>query len=86
MGSDPAASAVRGQQVQIWVDVINNGPSALTVPVQLAFPSDEKQPERKSPWIEPGQTARVEVHLEDLELRRRGAFPDRHTHGRAQHH
>ena len=60
MGSDPAESAIRGQHVKVWVDVINNGQSALNVPVQLAFPSDEKRPERKSPWIEPGQTARVE--------------------------
>ena len=60
MGSDPAESAIRGQHVKVWVDVINNGPSALNVPVQLAFPSDEKRPERKSPWIEPGQTARAE--------------------------
>ncbi len=60
MGSDPAESAIRGQHVKIWVDVINNGPSALNVPVQLSFPSSDKQPERKSPWIEPGQTARVE--------------------------
>ena len=60
MGSDPSESAVRGQTVKIWVDVINNGPSALSVPVQLSFPSSEKQPERKSPRIEPGEIARVE--------------------------
>ncbi|MDE2788756.1 MAG: hypothetical protein OXL37_19160 [Chloroflexota bacterium] len=59
MGSDPSESAVRGQEVKIWVDVINNGPSALNVPVQLTFPSIEKEPERKSPRIEPGETARV---------------------------
>ena len=60
MGSDPAEFAIRGQHVKIWVDVINNGPSALNVPVQLAFPSDEKQPERKSTRVEPGRTARLE--------------------------
>ncbi len=60
MGSDPSESAVKGQAVKVWVDVINNGPSALNVPVQLAFPSSDKQPERKSTWIEPRQTARVE--------------------------
>ena len=60
MGSDPSETAVQGQAVKIWVDVINNGPSALNVPVQLTFPSSEKQPERKSTRIEPGQTARVE--------------------------
>ena len=60
IGSDPAGTAVRGQAVTIWVDVINNGPSALSVPVQLSFPSREKQPERKSPRIEPGEIARVE--------------------------
>ena len=60
MGSDPSESAVRGQTVKIWVDVINNGPSALNVPVQLSFPSSDKQPERKSPRIEPGEIARVE--------------------------
>jgi len=60
MGSDPRETAVKGQAVKIWVDVINNGPSALNVPVQLTFPSDEKRTERKSPWIEPGETLRVE--------------------------
>ena len=60
MGSDPSETAVQGQAVKIWVDVINNGPSALDVPVQLTFPSSDKQPERKSPRIEPGEIARVE--------------------------
>ena len=60
MGSDPGETAVKGQAVKIWVDVINNGPSARNVPVQLSFPSDEKRTERKSPRIEPGETARVE--------------------------
>ena len=60
MGSDPGETAVKGQAVQIWVDVINNGPLALNVPVQLALPSDQKTPERKSSRIEPGEVARVE--------------------------
>ena len=60
MGSDPSETAVRGQEVKIWVDVINNGPSALNVPVQLSFPSGDKQPERESARIEPGEIARVE--------------------------
>ena len=60
MGSDPSETAVQGQAVTIWVDVINNGPSALNVPVELSFPSVDKQPERKSPRIAPGETARVE--------------------------
>ena len=60
VSSDPAETAVRGQTVKVWVDVINNGPLALNVPVQLTFPSDEKKPEVKSPRIEPGETARVE--------------------------
>ena len=60
MGSDPSETAVRGQEVKIWVDVINNGPSALNVPVQLLFPSGDKQPERESARIEPGEIARVE--------------------------
>ena len=60
MGSDPSKTAVRGQEVKIWVDVINNGPSALNVPVQLSFPSSDKQPGRKSTRIEPGEIVRVE--------------------------
>lgn len=60
MGSDPSDTAVGGQTVKIWIDVVNNGPSALNVPVRLSFPSSDKQPERKSPRIEPGETARVE--------------------------
>ena len=60
MGSDPAETAFKGQAVKIWVDVINNGPSALNVPVQLAFPSNDKQPERKSTRVEPGEITRIE--------------------------
>ena len=60
MGSDPSETAVRGQEVKIWVDVINNGPSALNVPVQLSFPSSDKQPGQKSTRIAPGEIARVE--------------------------
>ncbi len=60
MGSVPSEMAVQGEEVNIWVDVINNGPSALNVPVQLTFPSDEKQAERRSPRIEPGEIERVE--------------------------
>ena len=60
MGSDPSETAAQGQEVKIWLDVINNGPSALNVPVQLTFPSSDKQPERKSPRIAPGEIARVE--------------------------
>ena len=71
MGSDPSETAVQGQEVKIWVDVINNGPSALNVPVQLTFPSGDKQPERKSPWIEPGEHRASRVHLEDRQLRPR---------------
>ncbi len=59
MGSDPSETVVRGQEVKIWVDVINNGPSALDVPVHLAFPSSDKKPERKSSRIEPGEIARL---------------------------
>ena len=60
MGSDPSETAVRGQEVKIWVDVINDGPSALNVPVQLTFQSAEKQQERKSARVEPGEIRRVE--------------------------
>ncbi|MCY4560531.1 MAG: hypothetical protein OXF79_30030, partial [Chloroflexi bacterium] len=60
MGSDPSETAVQGQEVKIWVDVINNGPLALNVPVQLSFPSGDKQPERKSSRIEPGEIVRIE--------------------------
>ena len=60
IGSAPSESVVQGQEVKIWVDVVNNGPSALNVPMELTFPSSDKQPERKSPRIEPGQAARIE--------------------------
>ena len=59
MGSDPAGSAVRGQHVDVWVDVTNHGLSAVNVPVQLAFPAEDKKPERKSPRVEPGEKVRV---------------------------
>ena len=60
IGSDPAATAVQGQAVKIWVDVMNNGPLTLNVPVQLSFSSDDRESERRSPRVEPGETVRVE--------------------------
>ena len=59
IGANPAGSASRGQPVEVWVAVRNNGPVAVRVPVQLAFPSASKKPERRSPWVSPGETARV---------------------------
>ena len=59
IGADPAESAVRGERVKIWVAVRNDGAVATRVPVELAFPSYDKKPERKSLRIAPGQTARV---------------------------
>ena len=43
--SDPAGSAVRGQWVEIYVTVLNSGSGEVRVPVQLTFPSRNKQPE-----------------------------------------
>ena len=59
IGADPEESAIQGQQVEIWVDIRNDGAAATNVPVELTFPSAEKQPERKSPRVQPGQTMRV---------------------------
>ena len=59
IGTNPAESAVRGDWVEIWVAVRNDGPVATRVPVELTFPSSDKKPERKSLRIAPGQTARV---------------------------
>ena len=59
MGSDPADTAMVGESVAVWVEVRNDGPAAIDVPVQLTFPSGEKQPERKSARVAPGATGRV---------------------------
>ncbi|MCY3693099.1 MAG: hypothetical protein OXI54_10460 [Chloroflexota bacterium] len=56
MTSDPSGSAVRGQQVSIAVTVLNNGSHAIRTPVQLTFPSENKQAASKSPRIQPGET------------------------------
>ena len=56
MTSDPSGSAVRGQQVSIAVTVRNNGSHAIRTPVQLTFPSENKQAASKSPRIQPGET------------------------------
>ena len=56
MTSDPSGSVVRGQQVSIAVTVLNNGSHAIRTPVQLTFPSENKQAVSKSPRIQPGET------------------------------
>lgn len=59
IGSDPAGIAIRGQPVEVWVEIRNDGPVATSVPVQLTFPSADKSPERRSPRIQPGEIRRV---------------------------
>lgn len=56
MTSDPSGSAMQGQQVSIAVTVRNNGSHAIRTPVQLTFPSENKQAASKSPRIQPGET------------------------------
>ena len=58
-GTFPYETAMVGEPVEVWVDVRNDGPVALHVPVQLTFPSDAKRPETKSPRVDPGETKTV---------------------------
>ena len=55
--SNPAGTALQGQPVEILVTVRNNGRAPINIPVQLIFPSTEKSPERRSPRVQPGETA-----------------------------
>ena len=55
--ASPSGKAMQGQHVEISVTVRNNGDYAINIPVELTFPSSEKQPERRSPRVEPGTTA-----------------------------
>ncbi|MCE2501126.1 MAG: hypothetical protein J4G13_09715, partial [Dehalococcoidia bacterium] len=57
--STPPAQAMQGQWVEIHVTARNNGSTAVDVPIQLTFPSEDKRPEQKSPRILPGETAVV---------------------------
>ena len=57
--SNPADTAVQGQPVEILVQVRNNGPVAIPVPIELTFPSADKAPERRSPRVLPGATETV---------------------------
>ena len=57
IASNPAGDAMRSQPVEILVTVRNNGNTAVNVPIQLTFPSEDKKPERKSPLVQPGATA-----------------------------
>lgn len=59
MTSEPSGSAMQGEQVAITVTVRNNGSDAITTPVWLTFPSANKQPERRAPFVQPGQTGRA---------------------------
>lgn len=56
IASDPVGVAIQGEQVEIAVTVLNNGSHAMHIPVWLTFPFAGKQPERKSPMVQPGQT------------------------------
>ena len=59
MVSYPAEATVKGQWVEVFVEVRNNGSSANNIPVQLTFPSASKQPETKSAKVQPRQRAFV---------------------------
>ena len=56
IASNPVGTAMQGEEVEIAVTVRNNGSHAANIPVRLTFPSADKQPERKSPRVQPGQT------------------------------
>ena len=57
IASNPADTAVQGQPVEILVQVRNNGPVAIPVPIELTFPSPDKAPERRSPRVDAGGQA-----------------------------
>ena len=57
--ASPSGQAMLGQHVEISVTVRNNGDYAINIPVELIFPSPAKQPERRSPRVEPGTTTTV---------------------------
>ena len=59
MGTDPADTAMVGELVEVWIEVRNDGPAAMNVPVRLTFPSADKRPETRSPRVGPGETAKV---------------------------
>ena len=59
MGTYPADTAMVGEPVEVWIEVRNDGPVGLTVPVRLTFPSASKRPEIRSLRVGPGETARV---------------------------
>ena len=48
---------VVGDAVEISVDVLNHGTRAVSAPVTLHFPSQDKQPETRSPRANPGAVA-----------------------------
>ena len=48
-----------GEPVEVWIEIRNDGPVGLTVPVRLTFPSASKRPEIRSLRVGPGETARV---------------------------
>ena len=59
IGTYPADTAMVGEPVEVWIEVRNDGPVGLIVPVRLTFPSASKRPEIRSPRVGPGETARV---------------------------
>ncbi len=50
---------VVGDAVSIGVEIVNHGTSAISVPITLHFPSEDKQPETRRPRIGGGDTATV---------------------------
>ena len=50
---------VIGEAVSITVEIANHGTSAISVPITLHFPSEDKQPETRRPRIGGGDTARA---------------------------
>jgi uncharacterized membrane protein len=56
INSSPEETAMQSEEVAIEVEVQNNGPAAVNVPVTLRFPSTAKAPEVRSPPVPPGET------------------------------
>ena len=52
----PAETAMRGEEVAIEVEVQNNGPAAVNVPITLHFPSETKDPVTRRPPVPAGST------------------------------
>ena len=80
----PEAAAMQGEEVAIEVEVRNNGPAAVNVPVTLRFPSGYQEPRNTQSDRALRRNGKRQFRMADQRLRHRRSHADGNRTGSAQ--